>query len=97
MVRFPRIPRTWWSAVSASPRPGRPSDNEPPSVELHDRSILLRTGAASLDFGPAVVFAANGTAGQAPEHGDLAHVRQRIGDRALKQLLRRRAELRARG
>ena len=53
---------------------------------------LLRADAAGDDIRLRVIFAANWRAGEAPEQRQLADVRQRIGDRALKEFFRRAGE-----
>src|SRR5205814_5644927 len=58
---------------------------------------LFQADAAGDDVRPEVAFAANGRAGEAPEHGDLADVRERVRDGALEELLDRRFERGIRG
>jgi hypothetical protein len=53
---------------------------------------LLRAYAASDDFRLRVIFAANGSASEAAEDCELAHVRERICNRALKEFFRRAGE-----
>ena len=57
------------------------------SVELPARRRLLWPHPSGSDFGNEVVFAAHRGAGNPPQHGDLSHMGERIGDRALEQLL----------
>ena len=53
--------------------------------------------AARDDFCLRVIFASNGSAGEASEQRELAYVRERICDRALKKLFRRAGEGGVRG
>ena len=57
------------------------------SLEFLYRGGLGLADASSFDSGAQVVFAANGSAGHAPQYGDLAHMRQRVRNRALEQFL----------
>jgi len=52
----------------------------------------LRAHAAGDDFRLRVIFAANWGAGETAQHCELAHVRERIGNRALKEFFRRARE-----
>jgi hypothetical protein len=56
------------------------------SAELKTWRGLVWADGAGLDLGFRVVLAANGRAGQTPQHADLSYVSERIGDRALKKL-----------
>src|SRR6185295_10090112 len=67
------------------------------SVELPPRRGLLGADAAGGDVGLEVVLAAHGRAGQPAEHGELADVREGVGDRPLEELLRREPQRRLRG
>jgi hypothetical protein len=54
------------------------------SVELFSRRGLIRANMAGGDLGAMIVLAADRHTGKTPEHVDLAHVRQRVGNRTLK-------------
>src|SRR5437868_8011898 len=67
------------------------------SVELHPRTRLLRSDASRGDVRLEIVLALHGRAREAPEHRDLADVRQCVRDRPLEQLLDGAAERLLRG
>jgi len=52
----------------------------------------LRGHAAGDDFRLRVIFAANGSAGEAAQQRELSHVRERISNRALEEFFRRAGE-----
>ncbi len=62
------------------------------SIELAARSRLLGAYATYDDIGAEVVLAPNRSTRQAAARSDLPHMRQRVCDGALKELLRRRME-----
>src|SRR5262249_62252332 len=66
------------------------------SIELAARRGLLGAYSTRDDVGARVVLAFHLRAREAAKHRELADVRQRIGDRALKDLLGRRGEWRVR-
>ena len=49
---------------------------------------MLEPDAANGDFRFVIVFALDGSAGEAPEHGNLADVGERVSDRALEKAFR---------
>lgn len=55
------------------------------SVEFLHRGGLGMADAAGFNSGAQVVFASNGSSGHAPQHGDLAHMRERVRNRTLEQ------------
>lgn len=55
------------------------------SVEFEPCWGLVRADAARLNSGLRVVLTANGRTGQTPQHRDLAHVREGVRDRPLKE------------
>src|SRR5207253_3441080 len=64
-----------------------PSITESALVELPTRRGLLGADPPRDDVGSQIVFAANRRTRHPPQHGDLADVRQCVGDRPLKELL----------
>src|SRR5262245_1668584 len=60
-----------------------------PLVELLLRRRLVRADAAGGDVGHVIVLAAHGGAGESTQESDLADMPDRVGDRALKELLLR--------
>ena len=52
----------------------------------------MRGHAAGDDFRLRVIFAANGSAGEAAQQRELSHVRERISNRALEEFFRRAGE-----
>src|ERR1017187_9932860 len=61
-------------------------------IEVDDRCRLLHAHPPSRDVRHDVILAAHLAPGQTAQHGELAHVRQRIGNRPLEELLRRNAQ-----
>src|ERR1700674_5262687 len=59
-----------------------------PSVKLLARCRLIRADASDCDFGHEIAFALHRDTGHPTQHRDLAHVGERVGDRALKQFFR---------
>ena len=57
-------------------------------IEFAARRGLLRGHAAGDNFRLRVIFAANRGAGEAAQHRQLAHVRERVRDRALEEFFR---------
>src|SRR5262245_20179166 len=55
------------------------------SIKLTLGCFLNRADAASFNLRARVVLAFDGSAGNPPQHRQLAHVRERIGDRPLKE------------
>lgn len=49
---------------------------------------MVGADAAGDNVGLEIVFAQNGRAAEAAEHGDLANVVERVGDRPLKKAFR---------
>src|SRR5258705_2335842 len=68
----------------------------PTLVELPARRRLLGADASGHDLGARIVFALHVRAGKPPQHRELADMRERVGDRTLKELLRRRSQRRVR-
>src|SRR5436305_2045460 len=56
-----------------------------PLIELRPRDRLLSADASCGDIGAGVVLRANGSAGEATQHRELARVRERVGNGALKE------------
>jgi len=59
------------------------------SLEFAVRGGLFGADAASGDVRSEIIFAPDGGAAEAAEHGDLADVIEGIGDGALKEAFRR--------
>jgi len=64
------------------------------SVEFAFGFFLIRPKVAGFDFGARVVLALHRRTGYATQHGELAHVRERVGNRPLKQTLTRCRQIR---
>src|SRR2546429_2452590 len=85
------------SAVGAAPAVKVASAGGCSSFNLPARRGLLRADTACDDIGDEVVFAADGRARQAATRGDLADLRQRVGDGTLEELFCRSHERSAGG
>ena len=68
---------------------GRPRSRKGESLEFAARGGLLEADVAGGDVGLEVVFALDGGASEAAEHGDLADVIEGVSNRSLKEAFRR--------
>ena len=66
------------------------------SVELRPRFSLIVAEAAGFNFCYRVVFTFHRRTRDPAQHGDLAHVRQRVGDWSLKEALATCGQIRTR-
>src|SRR5207244_7593661 len=62
------------------------------SVKFSSRRRLFCPDAADHDLGARIIFALHFRAGESAKHRELADVRERVGDGALKEALRRYRE-----
>src|SRR4029077_15153675 len=74
------------------PPQARKTELVPDLLKLASGRALFQAHATGCDFRAGVVLSSHRRAGQAAKHSDLSHVRERVGDGALEELLGRKLQ-----